>query len=172
MQLCTHVITRHNTLPRSPSPSTNVYVSNIFSILTKWSPSSSQSQTRQWQCSVVIIAQASLILPYYSLTTVQDLERSLILILLLAAGRKRTFVFVLLYQNVSRSPRSHSTPCSCWAPGLCFLSPLSRCPRPHHWTGRGRTCTGPPRRVRGRAARPPPRITNTRTLSPMQCNLI
>ena len=42
-------------------------VSNIFSILTKWSFSSSQSQTRQ----VIIVL--------YSLTTVQDLERDLII---------------------------------------------------------------------------------------------
>ena len=32
------------------------------------------------------------------------------------------------------------------------LSPLARCPRPRHWQGRGRTCTGPPWRGRGRAA--------------------
>ena len=35
-----------------------------------------------------------------------------------------------------------------------------------------RTCTGPPRRGRGRAARPPPRVTNLSTLSPIQWNLI
>merc|ERR1739836_316031 len=111
-------------------------VSNISSILTKWSFSSSQSQTRQ----VIIVL--------YSLTTVQDLERDLIIctkhelqcmplllvnhrhiLVLLAAGREHLCLCDHYHNHyVSRSPRSQSAPCWCWAPGRCPLPPLSVSP--------------------------------------------
>ena len=136
--MCTHVITGHNILPLSPSPSTNVYGGdNVSNISSGPSPAASP---RPDSGSVVIIVRASLIyngflLLLYSLTTVQDLERSMlllgnhrhILVLLLAAGREH-LRSCFHYHNVSCSLRSHSAPCCCWAPGRCSLSPLSRCP--------------------------------------------
>ena len=80
---------------------------------------------------------------------------------ILAAGREHLCLCYHYHNHyVSRSPRSQSAPCWCWAPGRCSLSPLSRCPR--HW----------PLYVATPAARPPPHVTNTSTLSPMQFNLI
>jgi hypothetical protein len=86
--MCTHVITGHNTLhcytlPLSPAlaPSTNVYGGDNVSILTKTPPAASP---RPDSGSGVIIVRASLIyngflLLLYSLTTVQDLGKSLII---------------------------------------------------------------------------------------------
>ena len=80
--MCTHVITGHNILPLSPSPSTNVYGGdNVSNISSGPSPAASP---RPDSGSVVIIVRASLIyegflLLLYSLTTVQDLEISLII---------------------------------------------------------------------------------------------
>ena len=153
-------------------------VSNIFSILTKWSFSSSQSQTRQ----VIIVL--------YSLTTVQDLERDLII----CTKHELQCHFFLEITDISwyYSLQQEENICVCaitititmfhvlpahslprasaglLAAALYLLCPGVPAPpplaRPESWA-----CT---EYGANAAARPPPRITNTSTLSPMQCNLI
>ena len=191
--MCTHVITGHNILPLSPSPSTNVYGGdNVSNISSGPSPAASP---RPDSGSVVIIVRASLIyngflLLLYSLTTVQDLEISLII-----CTKQEGQCYFLEITDISwyfslqqeenicvraftitmfHVLSAHTLPRA--AAGLLATALYLLWPgvRPHHWPGRGWACTGtgPPRRGWGRAARPPPRITNTRTLSPMQHNLI
>ena len=137
-----------------------------------------------------LIYKGFLSLVYSLTTTVQDLERSMIIctkhelqchffleitIISWHFSLEQEENICVRALTVFHILAAHTLPRAA-AAGLLAAALYLLCPGvcPHHWPGRGRgrACTGPPRRGRGRAARPPPHITSTQTLSPMQCSLV